>query len=119
MIKNKSILLIKPLGNVFNEKMKLKNVPINGRFLRVFMTGEVLTLFEVEKNRIGITAQFKNPILLTMHICAHTKQQREICRNANSAHRWVVEDAYILWFTGSRIYYWCYIFIEGGSLRIE
>ena len=47
--------VIKPLGNVFNEKMKLKNVLINGHFLRVFMTGEVLTLFEVEKNRIGIT----------------------------------------------------------------
>jgi len=55
VIKNKNTLLIKPLGNVFNEKMKLKNVLINGHFLRVFMTGEVLTLFEVEKNRIGIT----------------------------------------------------------------
>lgn len=84
------------------------------------MTGDVFTLFEVEKNRIGITAQFKNSILLTMHICAHTKQQREICRNANSAHRWLVENGSILLFTGSRIYYRCYIFTGGGgSLRTE
>lgn len=119
MIKNKNILLIKTLGNVFNEKRKLKNVLTNGCFLRVFMTGEVFTLFEVEKNRTGITAQFKNPILLTTHSCAHTKQQREVCRNANSGHLWVVENGYVLLFTGSRIYCRCYTFIWGESLRIE
>ena len=40
------------------------------------MTGEVFTLLEVEKNRIWIIAQFKNPILLTMHVCAHKQNNK-------------------------------------------